>query len=128
MNIINRGNRKEKIFCDNKGREKFLEILVKVQQRYGILIYVFVLMSNHFHILIETPTPNLSRAIQRLNGDSDLYFSRKYRRPGHLFQGRFKAMLVEKEEYLLVLSRYIHLNPSRGGFTPSINEYRWSSL
>ena len=126
--VMNRGNRKEKIFSDNKDREKFLEILGKVEQRYGILVYVFVLMSNHYHILIETPTPNLSRAIQRLNGDYALYFSRKYRRPGHLFQGRFKAMLVEKEEYLLELGRYIHLNPYRAGLTQSINDYRWSSL
>ena len=126
--VMNRGNQKGNIFLDDNDREKFLKILGNVEQRYGIVIYIFVLMSNHYHILIETPIPNLSRAIQRLNGDYALYFSRKYKKPGHLFQGRFKAMLVEKEEYLLVLSRYIHLNPYRAGLTESIKEYKWSSL
>ena len=85
-------------------------------------------MSNHYHLIIETPLGNLSRAIQRLNGDYALYFSRRHRKPGHLFQGRFKAMLVEKETYLLALSRYIHLNPFRARMVKSPEKYKWSSL
>ena len=85
-------------------------------------------MSNHYHLIIETPLGNLSKAIQRLSGDYALYFSRRHRSPGHLFQGRFKAMLVEKETYLLELSRYIHLNPFRAGMVKSPEKYKWSSL
>lgn len=126
--VINRGNRREEIFFDDKDRWKFYEILRDIERRYGIVIYVFVLMSNHYHILIETPFANLSRAIQRLNGEYALYFSRRHKRPGHIFQGRYKAMLVEKEAYLLELSRYIHLNPLRAGIVKSPEDYKWSSL
>ncbi len=113
--VMNRGNRREDIFFDDEDRNKFCEILGKVKERYKIIIYSFVLMTNHYHLLMETPLGNLSRAIQRLNGDYALYISRRHKRPGHLFQGRLKAMLVEKEVYLLELSRYIHLNPFRAG-------------
>lgn len=126
--VMNRGNRREDIFLDTRDREKFYEILGNIEKRYGIIVYVFVLMPNHYHILLETPHANLSRAIQRLNGDYALYFSRRHKRPGHLFQGRFKAMLIEKEAYLLELSRYIHLNPFRAGLTRNLKEYKWSSL
>ncbi|MCF6147599.1 MAG: hypothetical protein E3K37_02965 [Candidatus Kuenenia sp.] len=126
--VMNRGNHRENIFLDTHDREKFYEIVGNIESRYGIIVYVFVLMSNHYHILLETPHANLSRAIQRLNGDYALYFSRRHKRPGHLFQGRYKAMLVEKETYLLELSRYIHLNPFRAGLARNPEEYKWSSL
>lgn len=126
--LMNRWNGRENIFLDNKDRNKFYEILGKVETRYKIVIYSFVLMSNHYHILLETPLGNLSRAIQRLNGDYALYFSRRYKRPGHLFQGRYKAMLVEKDAYLFELSRYIHLNPVRAGMVDDPEKYQWSSL
>ncbi|MEE9165727.1 MAG: transposase, partial [Nitrospinota bacterium] len=126
--VMNRGNRRESIFLDNRDRNKFFEIIGNVEERYKIIIYSYVLMSNHYHLLIETPFANLSRAIQRLNGGYALYFGRRHKRPGHLFQGRFKAMLVEKETYLLELSRYIHLNPVRAGMVKLPEKYRWSSL
>lgn len=126
--VMNRGNYKEDIFLDDRDRLKFYEILGDIEERYGTVIYVFVLMSNHYHLLIETPFANLSRAIQRLNGDYALYFSRRHKKPGHIFQGRYKAMLVEKDAYLLELSRYIHLNPLRAGIVKSPEEYEWSSL
>ncbi len=126
--VMNRGNRKEDIFLDDEDRDKFCKILGKVEARYKIIIYSFVLMTNHYHLLIETPLGNLSRAVQRLNGDYASYFSRRHKRPGHLFQGRFKAMLVEKEAYLLELSRYIHLNPYRAGMVKAPEKYKWSSL
>lgn len=126
--VMNRGNRREEIFIDDNDRWRFYEILGNIEKRYGIIIYVFVLMSNHYHIMLETPFANLSRVIQRLNGDYALYFSRRHRRPGHVFQGRYRAMLVEKDAYLLELSRYIHLNPVRAGITKTPEEYKWSSL
>ena len=126
--VMNRGNRREAIFIDNQDRARFYEIIGSIESRYKIIIYSFVLMSNHYHLIIETPLGNLSKAIQRLNGDYALYYSRRHRSPGHLFQGRFKAMLVEKETYLLELSRYIHLNPFRAGMAKSPEKYKWSSL
>jgi REP element-mobilizing transposase RayT len=126
--VMNRGNRREAIFIDNQDRARFYEIIGSIESRYKIIIYSFVLMPNHYHLIIETPLGNLSKAIQRLNGDYALYFSRRHRSPGHLFQGRFKAMLVEKETYLLELSRYIHLNPFRAGMVKSPEKYKWSSL
>ena len=116
------------MFIDNQDRIRFYEIIGSIESRYKIIIYSFVLMSNHYHLIIETPLGNLSRAIQRLNGDYALYFNRRHNSPGHLFQGRFKAMLVEKETYLLELSRYIHLNPFRAGMVKSPEKYKWSSL
>lgn len=126
--VMNRGNRGEVIFQNDSDRYKFYEILGNIEKRYGIIIYAFVLMPNHYHILLETPRANLSRAIQRLNGDYALYFSNRYKTPGHLFQGRFKAMIVERDAYLLELSRYIHLNPLRAGITKSSSKYKWSSF
>jgi REP element-mobilizing transposase RayT len=126
--VMNRGNRREAIFIDNQDRFRFYEIIGNIESRYKVVIYSFVIMSNHYHLLIETPLGNLSRAIQRLNGDYALYFSKRHKKPGHLFQGRFKAMLVEKETYLLELSRYIHLNPVRAGMVKSPEKYKWSSL
>ncbi len=126
--VMNRGNGSEKIFIDKKDRHKFYEILGSVEKKHGIVIYAFVLMSNHYHILLETQFANLSRAVQQLNGDFALYFTRRHKKPGHLFQGRFKAMLVEKEAYLLELSRYIHLNPFRAGMVKRPEKYKWSSL
>lgn len=126
--VMNRGNYREDIFLDDKDRLRFYEILGDIESRYGIIIYVFILMSNHYHILLETPFANLSRAIQRLNGDYALYFSKRHQKPGHIFQGRYKAMLVEKDAYLLELSRYIHLNPVRAGIVKTLEEYEWSSL
>ncbi len=97
--VMNRGNERKNIFIDNQDRNKFYKILGAVEEKYGIMIYAFVLMNNHYHILLETPFSNLSRSIQKLNGDYVLYFNRRQNKPGHLFQGRFKAMLVDKEKF-----------------------------
>lgn len=126
--VMNRGNRGENIFIDNKDRYKFYEILGNVEKKQGIIIYAFVLMSNHYHLLFETPFSNLSSSVQQLNSDYASYVAKRHRKPGHLFQGRFKAMLVEKEAYLLELSRYIHLNPYRAGIVKQPEKYKWSSL
>jgi REP element-mobilizing transposase RayT len=126
--VMNRGNMRAEIFVDHEDRNNFYEILGNIEQKYGINIYVFVLMNNHYHLLLETPFSNLSQAMQSLNSNYALYFNGRRNRPGHLFQGRFKAMLVEKEHYLLELSRYIYLNPVRAGLVKNPKRYKWCSL
>ena len=95
--------------------------------RYEAKIHAYCLMSNHFHLLLETPQGNLSEIMQHINGAYTTYFNVKRKRVGHLFQGRFKAILVEADEYLAELSRYIHLNPIRAGMASKPEEYPWSS-
>jgi REP element-mobilizing transposase RayT len=125
--VINRGNAGENIFIDEHDRDKFLEYLAKCVERFTTRIHTYCLMSNHYHVLIETPQANLSRAIQWLNVSHSVYFNKKHRRRGHLFQGRFKAILVDANEYLTLLSRYIHLNPVRAKIVTNPKEYPWSS-
>jgi REP element-mobilizing transposase RayT len=125
--VINRGNAGEKIFKNFRDREKFLEYLEKAVERFGLTVHTYCLMSNHYHILLETPEPNLSRAIQWVNVSYASYFNRKYQRNGHLFQGRFKSILVDADIYLKQLSRYIHLNPVRANIVKRPAEYQWSS-
>ena len=125
--VMHRGNAGEDIFISNKDRERFLEYLAKAVERYEIKIHTYCLMSNHYHLLVETPDPNLSQAIKWINVSYAAYFNRKRRRKGHLFQGRFKSILVDADEYLTHMSRYIHLNPLRAEIVDLLQEYRWSS-
>ena len=125
--VINRGNAGENIFIDERDREKFLEYLAKGIERFITRIHTYCLMSNHYHLLIETPQANLSIAIQWLNVSYSVYFNKRHRRRGHLFQGRFKAILLDANEYLILLSRYIHLNPVRAKIVTHPLEYSWSS-
>jgi REP element-mobilizing transposase RayT len=125
--VINRGNNQENIFLNDRDREKFIEYLEKANERYSIVIHTYCLMSNHFHLLVETAEPNLSVAMQWINVSYATYFNRKRGRHGHLFQGRFKAILVDADEYLKHLSRYIHLNPLRAKMVSSAAKYKWSS-
>ena len=108
-----RGNEKRNIFRDDSDRGKLLEILSANLKLYGIELLAYVLMQNHFHLLLMTPEANLRKFMQRFNTTYTVYFNRRHRRSGHLFQGRYKAILIEKDEYLVELSRYIHLNPVR---------------
>jgi REP element-mobilizing transposase RayT len=125
--VLNRGNNQEEIFLNDRDRQKFLEYLGKAHERFSIIIHTYCLMSNHFHLLVETPEPNLSRAMQWINVSYATYFNRKHGRHGHLFQGRFKAILIDADEYLKHLSRYIHLNPVRAKMVADPSNYRWSS-
>ena len=125
--VINRGNNQEDIFLNDRDREKFIEYLEKASDRYFIAIHTYCLMSNHFHLLVETTEPNLSVAMQWINVSYATYFNRKRGRRGHLFQGRFKAILVDADEYLKHLSRYIHLNPVRANMVSGPADYKWSS-
>jgi REP element-mobilizing transposase RayT len=125
--VINRGNAGEKIFKSKRDKEKFLEYLEKAVERFSIIIHTYCLMDNHYHLLMETSQPNLSVAAQWINVSYAVYFNRKRQRSGHLFQGRFRAILIDADEYLKQLSRYIHLNPVRAKIAETPADYPWSS-
>ncbi len=125
--ITSRGNEQKHIFKDRQDRERFLTYLESSVQRYGAVIHVYCLMSNHYHLLIETPSGNLSQIMHHINGGYTTYFNRRHGRYGHLFQGRYKAIVVEADEYAGELSRYIHLNPVRAAVVERPEEYEWSS-
>jgi putative transposase len=125
--ITSRGNERKDIFKSNGDREKFLSYLESATRRYDALIHVYCLMSNHYHLLMETPAGNLSQIMQHINGAYTTCFNVKHQRSGHLFQGRYKAILVDKDEYAKELSCYIHLNPVRAGIVDEPGAYNWSS-
>lgn len=111
--ITARGNERRPIFRDDRDRFRFYELLDEVTTRFGVSIHAFVLMENHYHLLLELTQANLSRAVQWLNTSYSVWFNRRHRRSGHLLQGRFKAIIVEPRRWGLALTRYIHLNPVR---------------
>jgi len=125
--ITSRGNLRDKIFYNAADRERFLEILSRTKERYGYLLHAYALMDNHYHLLMETPRANLSQIMQNINTSYTVYVNRKYQRSGHLLQGRFKGIIVDKDRYLVVLSRYIHLNPVRVKLVKRPIEYPWTS-
>ncbi|MCK4600419.1 transposase [Candidatus Bipolaricaulota bacterium] len=125
--VTSRGNAQQDIFADDHDREAFLEVLAHVIDRFEWLCHAYCLMSNHYHLLIETPSPDLSRGMQLLNGVYTQRFNRQHKRSGHVFQGRFKAILVEKESHLLELARYVVLNPVRAKMVRSARDWPWSS-
>ena len=125
--VTSRGNEQKEIFKSQKDREKFLMYLESAVVRYGAVIHAYCLMSNHYHLLLETPEGNLSQIMRHINGAYTTYFNVKRKRSGHLFQGRYKAILVEADDYAAELSRYIHLNPVRAKMVAKPEEYAWSS-
>jgi putative transposase len=125
--ITSRGNEGKAIFVERGDRHKFLDILSDYHERFGLLVHAYVLMDNHYHLVLGTPRGNLLKAMHGINSSYTGYFNRKHCRKGHLFQGRYKGILVEKEAYLLPLSRYIHLNPFRAGLVKRPEDYEWSS-
>ena len=125
--ITARGNERRDIFFDKADREVFLEILGEVCKRFNWLCHAYCEMTNHYHLLIETPEGNLSKGMRQLNGVYRQYINRSHHRVGHLFQGRYKGILVEKESYLLELVRYIVLNPVRANMVQKAEEWSWSS-
>jgi putative transposase len=125
--VTSRGNAQQRIYLDDKDREAFLDTLAWVVQRFGWHCHAYCLMNNHFHLLIETPGANLSRGMRQLNGVYTQSFNRRHEKVGHLFQGRFKAILVQRDSYLLELARYIVLNPVRAKAVKTPESYRWSS-
>lgn len=125
--ITSRGNAGEKIFFTDSDRDTFLETLAQTVDRYGWLCHAYCLMTNHYHLVIETPNANLSRGMRHLNGVYTQWINRHNKRTGHIFQGRFKSILVEKESHLLELARYVVLNPVRAEMVRSPRDWRWSS-
>jgi len=125
--ITSRGNAYQDVFLDDADRERFLEVLKQTVERFNWLCHAYCLMMNHYHLLIETVDPTLSRGMRQLNGVYTQAFNRRHDRVGHVFQGRYKAILVEKEAYLLELARYIVLNPVRAKMVNSPKEWEWSS-
>ena len=115
--LTSRGNARHKVFFTDADRELFLNTLTRVVRRYDWVCHAYCLMANHYHLLVETPKANLSIGMRQLNGIYTQSFNRRHNRTGHLFQGRFKAILVERESHLLELCRYIVLNPTRNGET-----------
>jgi REP element-mobilizing transposase RayT len=125
--VTSRGNEQKDVFMSQTDRQKFLSYLESAVFRYGAVVHVWCLMNNHYHLLMETPSGNLSRIMQHINGAYTNYYNVKRKRAGHLFQGRYKAIIVEADEYAKELSRYIHLNPVNAGIVSRPEEYRWSS-
>jgi len=125
--VTSRGNEQREIFKSKKDRVQFLHYLETATERYGAAILIYCLMDNHYHLLLETPKGNLSQIMRHINGAYTTYFNVKRKRAGHLFQGRYKAILVEADEYAEELSRYIHLNPVRAGIVERPEDYIWSS-
>ena len=125
--VTSRGNARQHIVADDRDRTLFLERLAQVIDRFGWLCHAYCLMDNHYHLLIETPQPNLSRGMRQLNGTYTQAVNRRHQRVGHLFQGRFTAILVEKEAHLLELCRYVVLNPVRAQMVRHPRLWTWSS-
>ncbi|MCK5353635.1 MAG: transposase, partial [Methyloprofundus sp.] len=126
--ITSRGDRREKIYDDDEDRLIFLDILGKVVTDFNWLCHSYCLMDNHYHLIIETLDSNLSKGMRQLNGVYTQATNRRHKRNGHLFQGRYKAILVDKDQYLLELARYVVLNPLRAkGMVRTIEDWQWSS-
>ena len=125
--VTSRGDERRGIFLDDADRDAFLEVLSDVVGRFGWLCHAYCLMTNHYHLLIETPDANLSRGMRHLNGVYTQRFNRTHERVGHVMQGRFKSILVDKDNYLLELARYVVLNPVRAKMVRSVRDWKWSS-
>jgi REP element-mobilizing transposase RayT len=125
--VTARGNERGKIFFSKRDYEKFKEYMAAAKEKYGFILHAYVLMTNHYHLIIETPEKNLSRIMQYINSSYTTYTNVKRKRVGHLFQGRYKAILVDRDNYLLELSRYVHLNPVRVNLAQKPEEYPHSS-
>ncbi len=126
--VMVRGDNREAIFFNDADRRSFLARLARAKREYDYQLWAYVLMTNHVHLMLRTgDVHSLSKFMQSLNTGYTFHIHKKYRRVGHIFQGRFRSVLVEKDSYALELTRYIHLNPVRAGMVPVPEAYRWSS-
>ena len=125
--VLSRGNEKRPIYYEPEDYMKFLELLGKTTEKFHVEIHAYVLMENHYHLLIRTRQANLSRAIQWLGVTYTGWLNRRHNRSGHLFQGRFKSFLIEDDRYFTAMCYYIHGNPVRAGIVEEVTAYPWSS-
>ena len=125
--VTARGNERKRIYFSKRDYEKFKEYIEDAQEKYSCLLHAYVFMTNHYHMIWETPQANISKVMHFINGSYTNYINRKRNRSGHLFQGRYKAILVDQDSHLLELSRYIHLNPVRAGIVEKPEDYFNSS-
>ncbi|HQQ47805.1 MAG TPA: transposase, partial [Acidobacteriota bacterium] len=126
--VTSRGNERGTVFLDDTDRDLFLEMLSSVVEKYKWTCHAYCLMDNHYHLLIETPFANLAVGMRQLNGVFTQKYNKKHERTGHLFEGRYKAILVEKESHLLQTARYIVLNPVRAYIVGDPADWKWSSF
>jgi len=125
--VTSRGNAQAPIFLDDIDRNTFLSVLGLTMRRFNVICHGYCLMTNHFHLLLETPDANLSKAMRQFNSGYTQAFNRRHGRVGHVLQGRFKSIVVDRDAYLLELCRYIVLNPVRAGMVKEPGKYPWSS-
>ncbi|MAD76363.1 MAG: addiction module toxin RelE [Rheinheimera sp.] len=125
--VTSRGNSRHNIYFEQVDYQQFLDILGKVCQRHNWRIHAYCLMTNHYHLLVETPEGNLSAGMQQLNGVYTQHVNRRYQRCGHIFQGRFKSILVDTDVYYKALVRYVLQNPLRAEMVEQLADYDWSS-
>src|SRR4029077_4364817 len=125
--VTSRGNERKAIFKDDTDRKLFLDTLARVKDRFHWICHAYCLMNNHYHLVIETPDGNLSRGMRQLNGVYTQAYNRRHDRAGHLFQGRFKGIVVQKETHFLEVCRYVVLNPVRAKAVRDPGKWKWSS-
>uniref|UniRef100_E6QXI3 Transposase IS200-like domain-containing protein n=1 Tax=mine drainage metagenome TaxID=410659 RepID=E6QXI3_9ZZZZ len=125
--VTTRGDGREAIFLDDEDRKLFLSLFSETIRNFNWVVLAYCLMDNHYHLFIETPDGNLSKGMRQLNGVYTQKFNRRHERVGHVFQGRYKAIIVQKESYLMELARYTVLNPVRARMVPHPEEWAWSS-
>ena len=125
--VMNRGLSHGEVFLEDGDREQFFKLIGEITRLWGLRVHAYCLMDTHYHLLLQTPKGELSRAMRHLDGIYTLKFNRSHGRDGPLFRGRYKAILIDAEEYFLAVARYIHRNPLEAGIVRDINQYKWSS-
>src|SRR4030067_2892421 len=125
--VTSRGNERKRISRDDNDQELFLNTLEKVSKRYNWYCHAYCLMNNHYHLIIETPEGNLSKGMRQLNGVYTQLFNKRHKKTGHIFQGRYKAILIQKDSHLLEACRYVVLNPVRAKIVHKLEDWKWSS-
>jgi REP element-mobilizing transposase RayT len=125
--VIQRGIERRAIYRTDSDKEKFLKCIEESYEKYGSICHSYCLMDNHYHLIVQTPQANLKKIMHYINTSYVVYYNKKHRRVGPLYQGRYRSILIEAEEYLNYLSKYIHLNPVRAKIVKSPEEYKWTS-